>query len=170
MTAQPPPADDPFTSLLVACDEALAVGGTESTIAHANAAPSELRPRLQRGLACLRLLNSVLPRLPSTVNDAPATPCIGRFLLRRPLGQGAFGVVWLAYDPDLRREVALKVPRWPALPEPALRRRFVREARAAAGLDHPNLVPIHEAGEVGPVCYLASAYCPGPTLAEWLRA
>ena len=40
---------------------------------------------------------------------------------------------------------------------------------AAAGLDHPNIVPVYEAGEAGPVCYIASAYCPGITLANWLR-
>ena len=44
-----------------------------------------------------------------------------------------------------------------------------REARAAAGLDHPNIVPVYEAGEAGPICYIATAYCPGPTLRDWLR-
>src|SRR5262249_23768822 len=56
-----------------------------------------------------------------------------------------------------------------ALLTPELRRRFQQEARAAAGLDHPYLVPVYEAGAVGPFCYIASAYCPGPTLAGWLR-
>jgi serine/threonine protein kinase len=40
---------------------------------------------------------------------------------------------------------------------------------AAAGLDHPNIVPVYEAGEEGSVCFIASAYCPGITLAAWLR-
>src|SRR5262249_25341052 len=56
-----------------------------------------------------------------------------------------------------------------ALSGPALLERFQREARAAAGLDHPHIVPVYEAGAVGPVCYIASAYCPGPTLAQWLK-
>src|SRR5262249_56569624 len=43
------------------------------------------------------------------------------------------------------------------------------EARAAAGLDHPHLVPVFEAGADGPFCYLVSAYCPGTDLAAWLR-
>jgi WD40 repeat protein len=94
---------------------------------------------------------------------------LGRFQLRRELGQGAFGIVWLAHDPQLRRDVALKVPRLEALVSPAARERFLREARAAAGLDHPNVVPVFEAGEIGSVCYIASAYCPGSTLAHWLK-
>ena len=65
--------------------------------------------------------------------------------------------------------MALKVPRAEVLLDPESRRRFVREARAVACLDHPNIVPLYEAGEVGPVCYLASAYCEVPTLAAWLR-
>jgi WD40 repeat protein/serine/threonine protein kinase len=94
---------------------------------------------------------------------------LGRFQIRRELGRGNFGIVYLAYDPRLNREVALKVPRVNALADPQLRERFQREARSAAALDHPNVVPVYEAGEVGPVCYIASAYCPGITLANWLR-
>jgi serine/threonine protein kinase len=94
---------------------------------------------------------------------------LGRFQLRRELGRGSFGIVWLAYDPQLQREVALKVPRPEALLTPTLRERFLREARAAAGLNHPNLVPVYEVGEVGGISYIASGYCPGPTLAAWLK-
>jgi serine/threonine protein kinase len=94
---------------------------------------------------------------------------LGRFEVRRELGRGAFGLVFLAHDPQLRREVALKVPRVEALVTAELRERFLREARAAAALGHPNLVPVYEVGSLGPVCYIASAYCPGPTLAAWLR-
>jgi serine/threonine protein kinase len=85
------------------------------------------------------------------------------------LGRGGCGVVFLAYDPQLRRQVALKVPRAETLFSPDLRARFQHEARAAAALDHPNLVPVYEAGEEGSVCYIASAYCPGVTLAAWLK-
>ena len=48
------------------------------------------------------------------------------------------------------------------------KRRLIREALAAAEFDHPNLVPVYETGEIGPVCFIATAFCPGQTLAEWL--
>jgi serine/threonine protein kinase/WD40 repeat protein len=93
---------------------------------------------------------------------------VGRFELRRQLGKGGCGIVFLAYDPKLEREVALKIPRPEMLLSPDARRRLVREALAAAGFDHPNLVPVYESGEVGPVCFIATAFCPGLTLGEWL--
>ena len=99
---------------------------------------------------------------------SPAAGQFGRFRILRTLGQGGFGIVFLAWDPALRRQVALKVPQPEALVTPEARKRFRREAQAAAGLDHPNIVPVYETGHVGTVAYIASAYCPGPTLAEWL--
>jgi WD40 repeat protein/serine/threonine protein kinase len=94
---------------------------------------------------------------------------LGHFRLIRRLGAGGHGIVYLAHDQRLGRLVALKVPRPDRLGSPALQCRFLREARAAAGLDHPNLVPVYETGKSGPFCYIASAYCEGPTLAIWLR-
>src|SRR5262245_52032374 len=143
----------------------------------------ELVPRLLRAMRCLRLLDQVLPAsatgpgtLPPLLDPGPTDPLgpsppqrLGRFAIVRPLGYGGCGVVYLAEDPLLGREVALKVPRLPSLVSPELRRRFLREARLAAGLSHPNLVVIHEAGEIGPLCYIASEYCPGPSLAAWLK-
>ncbi|MCE9561929.1 MAG: protein kinase [Planctomycetes bacterium] len=93
---------------------------------------------------------------------------VGRFELRRQLGKGGCGIVFLAYDPKLEREVALKVPRPEMLLSPDARARLVREALAAAEFDHPNLVPVYESGEIGPICFIATAFCPGQTLSEWL--
>lgn len=103
--------------------------------------------------------------------EYPSRPAevFGRFRIVRELGHGSFGVVFLADDPLLGRQVALKVPRPETLANPALRERFLREAQAAGRLDHANVAPILEAGEVGTVFYLVSAYCPGPNLAQWLR-
>src|SRR5688500_13300144 len=100
---------------------------------------------------------------------APGGPHrIGRFELRRQLGKGGCGIVFLAYDPKLQREVALKLPRPEMLLNQDAKRRLIREALAAAEFDHPNLVPVYETGEIGPVCFIATAFCPGQTLAEWL--
>lgn len=95
---------------------------------------------------------------------------LGRFVLERELGRGGLGIVYLAHDPRLGRKVALKIPRLEALLNVDLRRRFLREAEAVARLNHPHLVALYEAGEDRSICYLASEYCPGPTLAQWLRA
>ncbi|HEY4310076.1 MAG TPA: protein kinase [Pirellulales bacterium] len=93
----------------------------------------------------------------------------GRFEVVRELGRGGLGVVMLARDPILKREVAVKVPRPEALLTADLRSRFLREAQAAARLTHPNIVAVYEAGQVGVVMYLAAAYCPGTNLAVWLH-
>jgi WD40 repeat protein len=94
---------------------------------------------------------------------------VGRFELRRQLGKGGCGIVFLAFDPKLEREVALKIPRPEMLLSQDARRRLVREALAAAEFDHPNLVPVYETGEIGPICFIATAFCPGLTLGEWLE-
>ncbi|HEV3436088.1 MAG TPA: serine/threonine-protein kinase [Gemmata sp.] len=94
---------------------------------------------------------------------------VGRFELRKQLGKGGCGIVFLAYDPKLEREVALKIPRPEMLLSADARRRLIREALAAAEFDHPNLVPVYETGEIGPVCFIATAFCPGQTLGEWLE-
>lgn len=118
------------------------------------------------------VLPDARPAADETPNPFPTpfagAPRIGRFELRRQLGKGGCGIVFLAYDPQLGREVAVKIPRPEMLLSEDARRRLRREARAAAEFDHPNLVPVYETGEIGPVCYLATAYCPGQTLAEWL--
>ncbi len=94
---------------------------------------------------------------------------LGRLKLQRKLGCGGFGVVWLAEDPVLKRQVALKLPRSPAFADDVSRKQFLHEARAAAALRHPNIVPVYGAGEADGICYVTLAYCSGPTLAEWLR-
>jgi WD40 repeat protein len=167
--------EDLYASLMAACDEAVA-GNSFAEELDAAEVPPELRAEMQSHLACLRLLRYHWPRSPAAgTHDAPAIDSqeaarLGRFEIRRELGQGAFGRVFLAYDPLLSREVALKVPREGVLWTAEVRERFQREAKAAAGLDHPHIVPVYDAGESGSISYIASAYCPGPTLAAWLKA
>ncbi len=157
-----------WASWMAAGDDALAAGDRPGDF-DTSAAPPAWQGRLRHDLEYLRRLRQVLqPASPAPATGLPWTH-LGRFQIRRELGQGGFGTVFLAYDPLLKREVALKVPRADALLSPGLRERFQREARAASALHHPNLVPVYEAGEVGPVCFIVTAYCPGTTLAAWLK-
>lgn len=119
---------------------------------------------------CLRLLERAWPRKEAAVLPAPLPAQIGRFEIVRLLGHGGFGMVYLARDATLGRPLALKVPRPHALDQRSIRDRFLREARATAKLSHPHIVPIYEVGADGATCYIASMYCPGVNLAEWLAA
>ncbi len=94
---------------------------------------------------------------------------IGRYEIIRRLGAGGFGVVFLARDPQLDREVALKVLKPEAIVSDSARKRFLREAHAAAVLSHPAIVPIFEAEQAGPVGYIAFELCHGQTLEQWLN-
>jgi tRNA A-37 threonylcarbamoyl transferase component Bud32 len=93
---------------------------------------------------------------------------VGRFEVRECLGEGAFGTVYRAYDPRLDREVALKLPRAGTLDTPTRVKRFLREAKAAARLTHPHVVPVYDAGQADGRYYIASAYVAGSTLAAAL--
>ena len=87
---------------------------------------------------------------------------IGRFLIKQQIGQGGYGLVFLARDPSLDRDVALKIPRPQVIMTDAGRARFLREAKAAASLAHPNIVPVFESGDDGPVCFIAYEFIQGP--------
>lgn len=93
----------------------------------------------------------------------------GRFEVFEPIGQGAFGTVYRALDTRLGREVALKVPRAGILREQEDVDRFMREARSAALLRHPNIVPTYEADEVEGVYYIASGLISGQTLGHAIK-
>jgi serine/threonine protein kinase/tetratricopeptide (TPR) repeat protein len=97
-----------------------------------------------------------------------ALPRLGQFELLKEIGQGAFGTVYRARDAELGRIVAVKVPRVGRWISPADQDRFVREARNAAQLAHPGIVPVYEVGRDASVPYLVSAYVEGVTLATVL--
>ena len=96
---------------------------------------------------------------------------VGRFELRDRLGSGGFGVVYLAFDRDLDREVALKLGRADRSAGAARDRdRMLREARAMARLAHPNVVPVYEVGLHESRVYVAMERVAGTTVRTWLAA
>jgi WD40 repeat protein/tRNA A-37 threonylcarbamoyl transferase component Bud32 len=85
------------------------------------------------------------------------------------LGRGGMSVVYLAEDLRLKRNVALKILASHLAADPAFRERFLRESQLAASIDHPNIVPIYEAGETGELLFIAMRYVEGSDLKERLR-
>jgi len=95
---------------------------------------------------------------------------IDRYIVERELGRGGMGVVFVALDPTLQRRIALKVVR-PDDDGPTLRARLLREARAMASLAHPNVVTIHDVGELADgQLFLAMELVEGTTLRGALAA
>jgi hypothetical protein len=114
---------------------------------------------------------------PTLINACPPETAAGpvptqilRFRILRPLGSGGFGCVYLAYDPTLDREIALKVPRESAGWADDQTQKFLEEARIAARLKHPHVIAIYDAGrtEDGGV-FIAMENVAGESLAERLK-
>lgn len=105
--------------------------------------------------------------VPGPFSTAAGTT-VGRYVLERIIGRGAFGVVYKARDPDLNRAVAVKIPRPDVLLDNDRLARFQSEVQACARLDHPGIVPLYEADLSRAVPFMASAYCPGPNLQQWM--
>jgi serine/threonine protein kinase/tetratricopeptide (TPR) repeat protein len=95
---------------------------------------------------------------------------LGRYVILDRIGQGAMGMVYAAFDPALDRKIALKVLRAGREVSTEARDRLVREARAMARLDHPNVVTVHDVGTVDARVFVAMEFVEGSTLREWLRA
>src|SRR5262249_46652649 len=94
----------------------------------------------------------------------------GKYEVIEMVGQGGFGTVYKALDPELDRVVALKVPRSGNLAGPHELKRFLREGRSVAQLRHPGIVSVHEVGTSDAVPFLVSDFVAGVTLADWLSA
>jgi serine/threonine-protein kinase len=102
----------------------------------------------------------------------PAIPeKFGRYEIVREIGHGAMGVVYEALDPTIGRKIALKAIRFDGIGTTAdeAARRFKNEARAAGGLNHPNIVTVYDAGEDSGILYLAMEFIEGSTLEALLR-
>jgi serine/threonine-protein kinase len=101
------------------------------------------------------------------VDDAPTT-LADRYQLTRIVGRGGMGEVWAAWDLRLERDVAVKRLSPHLAAEPGVRERFDVEARAAAGLNHPNVVAVLDSGEHEGIPFLVMELLPGRTLADEL--
>ncbi|HWB74551.1 MAG TPA: serine/threonine-protein kinase [Nannocystaceae bacterium] len=120
---------------------------------------------------------AVLPESPPSAS-APFVPAttrqpgtqLGRFVVLDVLGKGGMGVVYLAYDPELERKVALKLVRAQRSdhgPTNA-QARLLREAQALAQLRHPNVVGVYDVGTLDDEVFIAMEYVPGRTLRQWI--
>jgi hypothetical protein len=133
------------------------------------AASAPTQPETTDPSAALALDTSDVPA--AAPPQAPPS-AVGRYRLLRRLGAGGMGTVYLAHDPQLAREVAVKLPRLGALSGESdpLRQRFLREARAAAAVRHPHVCPIHDVGEHAGQPYVVMDYVEGCSLADRLHS
>lgn len=97
------------------------------------------------------------------------TALSGQYAIQRELGRGGMGIVLLARDEKLDRSVALKVLPPHLAEDPETRERFLREARMAAQLSHPNIVPVYRADELGGYAFFAMGFVDGETLGDRIR-
>jgi serine/threonine protein kinase/predicted ATPase len=104
---------------------------------------------------------------PSAPTSLPAA--FGRYLVRRALGSGGFGAVYLGHDTQLDRPVAIKVLHPGSARSQAERERFLQEARRLAQLRHPGIVAVHDVGVQEAQVYIVSDYLDGPDLGQWLK-
>ena len=105
----------------------------------------------------------------ATQQDAPATPAtFGRYQVRNALGAGGCGAVYLGYDTQLDRPVAIKVLRGGPAVSQAVAEQFLQEARRLAHLNHPGIVAVHDLGLDGGEVYIVSDFVDGPDLGQWL--
>lgn len=105
----------------------------------------------------------------STTGSRSGPRLLGHFEVLSVLGQGAFGTVYHAKDPVLGRDVAIKVPHASRIATHEMRQRFLREARAAAALRHPNICPVYEVGGVSDTPFLVMAFIRGEELTSVLK-
>jgi len=138
------------------------IGKTDSV----SALPDDFSPdEMAQAKAALAFLNDVRVE---TRQSTQLPSNIGKYSIVRSLGRGGFAEVFLAEDEELDRRVALKVPLFNSTMNEDGRQRFEREAKLAASLGHPQIVPVYEYGDLGPVRFIAFALCDGPNLNDWI--
>jgi eukaryotic-like serine/threonine-protein kinase len=97
-------------------------------------------------------------------------PRMGRFEVIREIGEGGMATVYEALDPSLGRHVALKLVRADKRDDSYEHERLIREAKAIADIEHPNVITVYEVGRCSEGVFIAMEYVRGPTLRTWMRA
>ncbi len=158
---------------------------TLATACESDGAHAEAADLYERILACDYHFEDVEPRLAAVraklaaMPEGPSTDGVpaggnartnpGRYRVLEELGRGGMGIVYKANDTVLDREVAYKVLPDALKENPQALRNFLREAKAAAQLNHPNIVTVYDAGEQDGRYYIAMEYVDGSTLKEIVR-
>jgi serine/threonine-protein kinase len=127
-------------------------------------------PELGEAFAALEQIGllATLPAVGAPPGCVSLPEHFGPYQVLRELGAGGFGLVYLAYDPDVKRQVALKVLHSHRLDQPGVVDRFQREACATARLRHPGIVQLFDYSRSGPPYYLATEYVEGVDLRSWV--
>ena len=109
---------------------------------------------------------AVIAGLGALDSSAARPRIVGRYQLDRRIGGGGMGEVWAAWDPQLRRDVAIKLVKPERTDDGRERERLLREARALARLTHPNVLAVYDVGEVDGEVFIATELVAGDTLAS----
>jgi tetratricopeptide (TPR) repeat protein len=175
MTDSAPSNEELLADLLDAWEER-EVAGEEVSAADLCANRLDLLPVLADRIARLRRVAALLDEgAPGPVVEIdaspPAEPLAGRYQLEKLIGEGGFGRVWRAFDLQLERPVAVKVPRPDRfLGSPGGEDAFLAEARRAARLAHPGIVSVFDVGREGAATFIVSELVDGEDLGRRIRA
>ncbi len=172
-----PPVDDDATQVRPGALDGLA--GLAPARPAATPAPSPSSPSSPGSTNAASAATGTLPghTLPGIASQAmpaqdsaePAVRQVGRYLIQSRLGRGGMATVFRAHDPQIGRSVAIKFLHASLAEDEECHARFLREARAAGGLQHPNIVVVHDVGEIAGRPYMAMELIDGMPLAELLE-
>ena len=173
MTTNEPDIDPRLCDALAEAHEAMIVEETFSGTSSSISLPdTELASRFESAQDCLRALERCRRSRSESGHKMTAvdlaSKSLGHFQIAGVVGEGSYGIVYRATDLQLDRQVALKIPRPEVTMSPTLRERFRHEAGMAARLEHENIVQVYEAGEIDGIHFIATAFCDGPDLQQWL--
>src|SRR5438067_12992064 len=138
--------------------------------------PPPATPAPPDAAATMRLIPVPPPATPpppiASITTPPRIPGerrIGKYIVKRELGRGGMGAVYLAEQPGLGREVAIKELIPSASADPTALKRFLQEAQVMARTSHPNLVQVHDLEQIGAANYIVLELRRGRSLRDWRR-